>query len=105
MSVSFTTYFGDYLHGLFVTWTSTPSNNAGTTDLVMRMQMNLRSKLHVYGYTGADVPNGSAIYAADAEATWYYEAKEYYNAFVSYDAADPKVTTEVSTFGDSAAAE
>ena len=68
--VTFTTHFGDYLHGLFITWTSTPSADAGSSDITMSLQMNLRSKLHVYGYTGTyfstDNPTG------DVAEDWDY---------------------------------
>lgn len=87
--VSFTTYFGDYLHGLFVTWTSTPSTNTGTTDLVIKMQMNLRSKLHVYGFTdsaGGGISAGiSSNYSVDAELDWYDEPTKKFDIFVPFD--------------------
>ena len=50
MVTTFKTYFGDYLNGLFVTWESTPSTTAGTSDVTITMNMHLRSKLYVYGY-------------------------------------------------------
>ena len=53
MSVSFDTYFGDYLLGLFVTWKSEPaSSNGGSTDIEITMQMNMRAKIMMYGYIG-----------------------------------------------------
>ena len=50
MVTTFNTYFGDYLNGLFVTWESTPSTSAGTSDITITMNMHLRSKLYVYGF-------------------------------------------------------
>lgn len=44
------THFGDYLLGLFVTWTSQPSNNEGSSDMTILLQANLRAHLYVYGY-------------------------------------------------------
>ena len=48
--VSFRTFFGDYLNGLWVTWKSTPSSNTGTSDLEITFQCNLRSRLHIFGF-------------------------------------------------------
>ena len=31
--VSFRSFFGDYLNGLWITWKSTPTSNTGTSDL------------------------------------------------------------------------
>ena len=60
MVTTFNTYFGDYLNGLFVTWESTPSTTAGTSDVTLTMNMHLRSKLYVYGLKD----NGVTRYAS-----------------------------------------
>lgn len=41
----------------------------GTSDLTIAFQANLRSRLHVFGYTGADSPF-KASKTADTAATW-----------------------------------
>lgn len=104
MTTSFTTYFGDYLHGLFITWSSTASQNTGTSELTLRMQMNLRSKLHVYGYTGTAAPSDGS-YTADAEATWLNEDTELFDVFNTYGTQDPIVVATINTFGDTPVAD
>lgn len=108
MTASFSTYFGDYLHGLFITWTSEASNNTGTSELNLRMQMNLRSKLHVYGYTATGSNPSEGVYV-DVEATWLNADTELYDVFVAYkhDAESFSGTgeTAITTFGDGDVAE
>lgn len=62
-AVAFNTYFGDYLLGLWVTWTSTPTAGTGTSDIQFDWTCNLRGRLEVYGY-------GISIAVAD-EATQF----------------------------------
>lgn len=74
--VSFRTFFGDYLNGLWITWKSKPSADTGTSDLEIGFQCNLRSRLHVFGYgtsfanvaglpANFKVPSWSPAYVAD----------------------------------------
>ena len=48
--VSFTTYYGDYLLGLWVTWKTTPSSDTGTSDIQFDWVCNLRGRLEIFGY-------------------------------------------------------
>ena len=56
-ATSFTTYFGDYLHGLWITWENTPTGS-GSSDLIIKFRANYRSFLQVFGdSTAAAGPN------------------------------------------------
>ncbi len=48
--VSFTTYFGDYLLGLWVTWKTTPSSDTGSSNIQFDWVCNMRGRLEVFGY-------------------------------------------------------
>jgi len=65
------TYFGDYLHGLFIEWKSKPSADEGSSDVEIKLTANMRSKLHVYGYTG-DYFNPQGSYTKDVAEDWDY---------------------------------
>lgn len=60
-TVTLKTFFGDYLNGLWLTWTSKPTDNTGTSELTIDFQANFRSRLHVFCY--------GCGYADDAAAT------------------------------------
>ena len=88
-----TTYFGDYLLGLFVTWTSEPSaDGGGTSAITIDFTANMRSKLHVYGYTGTDTTLSG--YSVDVEADWMDSDTGLTDVFVTYDAEATYTTTE-----------
>ena len=57
--VSFTTYYGDYLLGLWVTWKTTPSSDTGSSDIQFDWVCNLRGRLEIFGY-GFDKADGVA---------------------------------------------
>ena len=78
MALTFTSHFGDYLLGLFVTWESIPTDGSGTSDMIMTMKMNLRAKLHVYGYAGITT---AGYTTADVATDW----TDNNNVFVDYD--------------------
>ena len=103
MTTTINTYFGDYLLGLFVTWTSEPTEGGGTSDITIDFTANMRSKLHVYGYTGVDVPddNSAPAYAPDEETVWMDAANGKQDVFVTYDAAD-EYTTDTKFLADEA---
>ena len=44
------TFFGDHLLGMFVKWTSQPSNNEGATAVDIELKANLRAHIYAYGY-------------------------------------------------------
>ena len=45
----FSTFFGDYLHGLWVTWTSdTAGNSQGTTGFKAHFQANYRARMYTW---------------------------------------------------------
>lgn len=51
--------WGSYVHGLFVTFSSTPSTDgSGTTEMSFAFQQHLRAKLHIFGN---DASAGSAM--------------------------------------------
>lgn len=67
--VSFTSHFGDYLNGLWITWKSTPTLDTGTSDLTIDFKCNLRSRLHIFGY-GTDYTQDSD-WTALKKPAWY----------------------------------
>ena len=79
--VSFKTFFGDYLNGVFITWKSKPTVNTGSSDLLIDFQCNLRSRLHIFGY-GSEYADAAAVLAANLlRPAWYttdyvYDKKE-----------------------------
>ena len=44
----FTTFFGDYLHGLWITWTPNIEAGTGNTTFKMTMQANYRSRRYTW---------------------------------------------------------
>ena len=85
------TYFGDYLMGLFVEW-STEVDDDGFNVVNLKMTQNLRSKLHIYGYgsiTSAESPTATYVdtnaitvdFEADTD-TNQYESRN--NKFIGY---------------------
>ena len=63
VAVSFRTFFGDYLNGVWITWKSTPSADTGTSDLEISFQCNLRSRLHIFGF-GSSYADAAAVTTA-----------------------------------------
>ncbi len=63
--VSFTTYYGDYLLGLWVTWKTTPSKDTGSSDIQFDWVCNLRGRLEIFGY-GIKRPT------TGVDEAWYY---------------------------------
>ena len=66
MTSTIKTYFGDYLLGLWVTWTSEVSSSGGTSDIEIEFKANLRSKLYVYDIG----TNGDSITASPTYDEW-----------------------------------
>ena len=70
----FTTFFGDYLHGLWITWTS--EEVSGATGFRARFQANYRARMYTWGNSGAtvaDTLDGTRDYDYTGEAggsTW-----------------------------------
>ena len=60
-AVAFNTYFGDYLLGLWVTWTSTPTAGTGTSDIQFDWTCNLRGRLEIFGYGIETLPADEAV--------------------------------------------
>ena len=67
----FTTFWGDYLHGLWVTWETTNTDGAGTayasgtTNMKINFQANYRARLYTWintGATVADVADGTRTF-------------------------------------------
>lgn len=48
----FTSFFGDYLHGLWITWTS--SSPAGETQFEAVFQANYRARMYTWGNSAVD---------------------------------------------------
>jgi len=65
-AVSFKTYFGDYLLGLWVTWTSTPTAGTGTSDIQFDWTCNLRGRLEIFGYGITDATTDLTSKATEA---------------------------------------
>lgn len=63
-ATTFTTYFGDYLHGLWITWENTPTGS-GSSDLIIKFRANYRSFLQVFGDDSA----AAAPFANTSDAT------------------------------------
>ena len=58
----FSTFFGDYLHGLWVTWTSdTTGNDQGTTGFHAHFQANYRARMYTWT-TVTTAPDASKDY-------------------------------------------
>ena len=91
-AVDFTTYFGDYFLGMFVHWTADASTSSGTTRMNIEMTMNMRSKLHVYGYSGdlTDAANPITFstpptnFVPDVATTWEDSTRGLYNKYINY---------------------
>ncbi len=65
--VSFTTYYGDYLLGLWVTWKTTPSSDTGSSNIQFDWVCNLRGRLEIFGYgfTKTDAESATLYYGTD----------------------------------------
>ena len=79
------TYFGDYLLGLFVEWTSKTNSSGGSSDVTIKMTQHLRSKLHVYGFahlteTVTYDNSGTYTLGLDDHAAWTANN----NSFIGY---------------------
>ena len=70
--VSFRTFFGDYLNGLWITWKSKPTSDTGTSDLEIGFQCNLRARLHIFGYGISHADNAAANTATIKQPAWTY---------------------------------
>ena len=95
--VKFTTFFGDYLLGLWVTWESTPSTTStGTSDIKIDFQANLRSKLHVYGYSNLPATNSAwpAGVPVDLATDWDNGRDKFIDYFVAGATALPTAGSE-----------
>ena len=60
----FSTFFGDYLHGLWVTWTSDTTNHqgtSGTTGFHAHFQANYRARMYTWT-TVTTAPDASKDY-------------------------------------------
>ena len=58
----FSTFFGDYLHGLWVTWESNSDGNAqGTTGFRAHFQANYRARMYTWTTT-TTAPDASKDY-------------------------------------------
>ena len=90
--ISITTYFGDYLHGVFFTFSSAPSEKKGTSLVTIDFTCNLRSKLHVYGYTGNSIA-ATGTYNKDVEKDWMDSANGKTDVFVAYGGTAEYLTT------------
>lgn len=70
-----------------MTFNSTPSlTYAGSTDINIKLVMNLRAKLHVYGYAGTI---SVTDYTSDVAEDWDY--------FLSYQESDDPTTAPTGT--------
>ena len=64
----FTTFWGDYLHGLWVTWETTTTNGAGVaytggTAMKINFQANYRSRMYTWINSGAgDTADGTRTF-------------------------------------------
>jgi len=71
----FTTFWGDYLHGLWITWETTETNGAGVAytagslNMKINFQANYRSRMYTFINTAATVAD-----IADGTRTFDYAA-------------------------------
>merc|ERR1712060_6037 len=108
---SINTYFGDYLLGLWVTWTSEAStSNTGTSDLEISFRANLRAKAYVYTVDATSTATDKATIGGvdgsgvednyDTWVAWEGSANNGVTAWFDEE-SDPAANTDITTFDES----
>ena len=106
MPAPFTTFFGDYLHGLWITWESV--DISGSAGINVTFQANYRARQYTYGTSTADTAD-NLTYDFDytgtsggAPATMTDDQKRYI-FYVAW--TNPDTTNEVAKDGIAAVTE